>query len=256
MLKIFNISNILNILIVFSLLRVCVCQQGEVLELTSNNFFDFVGGTNYVLVKFYAPWCGHCINMKSDYEQAARAFKNESDIIFAEVDCTKYPELKKEFIVPGYPTMRWFPAGINKFEQYDRGRTLTDFVGFVNDKVGTMRGSSGDHPHLWMFELVERLSGCIEGHGDHCIEIINEVEVSDPLEVWGMRQLEKHTREPYMRILYKEIDRLMKLLDGSMSATNRLILIKKIRLLKTITLKLYDEAEEKKQKNHEIRYEL
>ena len=38
------------------------------------------------MVEFYAPWCGHCKNLKSDWEELATGVKGKAKI--GAVDCT------------------------------------------------------------------------------------------------------------------------------------------------------------------------
>lgn len=45
--------------------------------------------TKDVLVKFYAPWCGHCKKMAPDYEKAAELIREKNpNIVIADFDAT------------------------------------------------------------------------------------------------------------------------------------------------------------------------
>lgn len=84
---------------------------------------------------FYAPWCGHCNNMKPAYSLAANdvtSFVPGSYI--AAVDATKNNKLSKKFQVSGFPTLKFFENGEFKFD-YTGGRTKDDFINFLRNPI-------------------------------------------------------------------------------------------------------------------------
>ncbi|CAG9535168.1 unnamed protein product [Cercopithifilaria johnstoni] len=86
----------------------------SVTKLTKEEFTEFITTHRLTLVKFYAPWCGHCKKLAPEYEKAAKKLKG-SDIILAEVDSTVEKSLTAEFDVSGYPTLYIFRNG-KKFD--------------------------------------------------------------------------------------------------------------------------------------------
>jgi len=79
------------------------------LELTSKNFDISINDGNIWLIEFYAPWCSHCINFASTYDNLAMNLHgmhgmSERNITVAKVDGSSDRILASRFSVRGFPT--------------------------------------------------------------------------------------------------------------------------------------------------------
>jgi thioredoxin domain-containing protein 5 len=87
-----------------ALLAAVVMAQGPVV-LTADNFEAETEGKT-AFVKFYAPWCGHCVALSPTWDSlASKVHGNIDDTKIGKVDCTVEQELGAKFAVRGYPTL-------------------------------------------------------------------------------------------------------------------------------------------------------
>ncbi|XP_055617514.1 thioredoxin domain-containing protein 5 homolog [Toxorhynchites rutilus septentrionalis] len=88
-------------------------------------------------VKFYAPWCGHCMRMAPTWEQLAEKFVGTDQVKIAKVDCTLEinKDLCSEQEVNGFPTVFIYKNG-EKLSEYNGNRSLEDLHDFVTKHVG------------------------------------------------------------------------------------------------------------------------
>lgn len=112
-----------------------VPEDEHVAVLTKDNFDSFLANNKFALVKFYAPWCGHCKSMAPAYSKLAQRMKAESDgVAIAKVDATVENELGTRFGVQGFPSLKFFING--EPVDYQGGREEDAMYNWLKKKTG------------------------------------------------------------------------------------------------------------------------
>jgi protein disulfide-isomerase A1 len=110
-----------------------------VLTLDNTNFHDTVTKHDFIVVEFYAPWCGHCKKLAPEYEKAASILSShETPIVLAKVDANeeKNRDLASEYDVKGFPTIKILRNGGKNIQEYKGPREADGIVEYLKKQSG------------------------------------------------------------------------------------------------------------------------
>ncbi|RSL69047.1 hypothetical protein CEP53_002381 [Fusarium sp. AF-6] len=169
-------------------------KNSPVLQLNAKTYDKLIAKSNYTsIVEFYAPWCGHCQNLKPAYEKAAKNLEGLAKV--AAIDCDD--DANKPFCgsmgVQGFPTLKIVRPG-KKYgkpvvEDYQGQRTagaiseavsskINNHVARVSDKdLDSFLG--GDKPKAILFTKKGTTSALIRSIAIEFLDVISVAQIRD-----------------------------------------------------------------------------
>jgi protein disulfide-isomerase-like protein len=131
-------GEILLFVIIIVLLIIGIIYSQKNCNKRNNNFEFFDTNSNEPCITlFYAPWCGHCKRIIPEWEKLSNSNVQTSSgkkVKVIKVNCDENKDLATKHNVPGFPTIKYFPNGMNKHlnvHNYSGERTTRDLIDFV-----------------------------------------------------------------------------------------------------------------------------
>ncbi|CAG9326058.1 unnamed protein product [Blepharisma stoltei] len=118
------VSAALKALFLLSFFCIAVAEEeNRILSLTDATIDKAIKDYPIILIKFYAPWCGHCRHLAPIYKKAGEIlYGMDPSLVMAEIDATVERESADAWKIKGYPTMILFKNG-EKVDTYEGART-------------------------------------------------------------------------------------------------------------------------------------
>jgi len=102
--------------------------------------------TKDVLVKFYAPWCGHCKALAPHWEDLGKHFQDNKNIVIAKFDSTENEAAGVD--VSSYPTLIFYPKDNKEGVKYDGEREFEGLKTWLNENAPTLKEGGSTHDEL------------------------------------------------------------------------------------------------------------
>lgn len=94
-----------------------------------------------VLVKYYAPWCGHCQKLAPHWEQLGEHVKDIGDLVIAKYDATTNEN--EQVQIEGFPTLMFYPKD-NKTGVNAEGRSFNGLRIWLKENSAVYKGAFAD----------------------------------------------------------------------------------------------------------------
>ncbi|XAR59776.1 hypothetical protein NMG60_11015741 [Bertholletia excelsa] len=122
---------ILLFLVFFNLL----VAEAEVITLTADTFNDKVKEKDTAwFVQFCVPWCKHCKNLGTLWEDLGKAMESEDEIEIGQVDCGTSKAVCTKVDIHSYPTFKLFYNG-EEVAKYQGTRDVESLKAFVLEEA-------------------------------------------------------------------------------------------------------------------------
>ena len=123
-------------------------NQGPLTVIVGTTYDKIVNDpTKDVLVKFYAPWCGHCKTLAPIWEELANSVADIPDLVIAKFDATANEAAG--VAIRGYPTLKFYPKNNKAGVDFDGERDLASIQKWLAEhssayKTGAPKQATND----------------------------------------------------------------------------------------------------------------
>lgn len=153
-------------------------KSSPVIQADGKSFNNIVNKSNHTsIVEFYAPWCGHCQNLKPAYEKAAKSLSGLAKVVAVNCDEEPNKQLCSQMGVQGFPTLKIAKPGKKPgrpiIQDYQGARSAKAIVDAVIEQIPN---------HVKRLKDDDYAAWVAEGTGPKAILFTNKGPVSPTLK--------------------------------------------------------------------------
>jgi len=117
-------------------------NDGPVKVIVGHSWEDIVmDSSKDVLVKYYAPWCGHCQKLAPHWDQLGEHVKDVEDLVIAKYDATTNEN--EQVMIEGFPTLMFYGKD-NKEGVNAEGRSFNGLRKWLKENSAVYKGAFAD----------------------------------------------------------------------------------------------------------------
>ncbi|KAJ6037341.1 Thioredoxin, partial [Penicillium herquei] len=137
-------------------------NKSPVLQVNQKTYGSLIANSNHTsIVEFYAPWCGHCKNLKPAYEKAAQNLNGLAKVAAVNCDEDENKPFCGQMGVQGFPTLKIVTpskkAGRPHVQDYQGPRTAKGIVdAVVNNIPSHVKRATDKDLDNWLAQNEER----------------------------------------------------------------------------------------------------
>ncbi|KAJ4015275.1 hypothetical protein NW752_006728 [Fusarium irregulare] len=169
-------------------------KNSPVLQVNAKNYNNLIAKSNYTsIVEFYAPWCGHCQNLKPAYEKAAKNLDGLAQVAAIDCDEDANKQLCGSMGVQGFPTLKIVRPGkksgkpvVEDYQgQRSAGAIQEAVMSKINNHVTRVSDKdldsflAGDKPKAILFTQKGTTSALIRSIAIDFLDVISVAQIRD-----------------------------------------------------------------------------
>lgn len=200
-----------------------ITEDNNVLILTDNNYEAAISKYPSILIKFYAPWCGHCKKLAPEFEKAAEELKNaQSNARLAKLDCTVHTKAAEIFEIQSYPSLKFFKAGNTTSIDYNGERSAEAIVAWIAKKTSPIIARVNDLADFDNYLAEKDVVVVYFGDSEADLALFNAAAENYEnlvfLTTVNTEITSTHNKESKKIVLFKKFDELRNEFEGEFSA--------------------------------------